>query len=98
MKRLPAGTLVLKDVPSSDVTVCVKVATFSQHTDCPWVIVALFGEKLSDPVALMLAAAPLDPQDCAGAVELLHATATSRSAGIPRARMVRTKCLRSESD
>lgn len=98
MKRFPAGKLVLKDVPSSEVTVCVKVATFSQHTDCPCVIVALFGEKLREPVALMLAAAPLEPQDCAGAVELLQATATTKNAATPRPKIVRTKFPQCESD
>ena len=84
MKRLPAGKSVLKDVPSPDVTVCVKVATFSQHTGCPCVIDALFGEKLSEPVALMFAEAPPVPHDWAGALELLQATATSKSVATPR--------------
>lgn len=56
-KIWPDGRLLLKDVPSLEVTVCEKVPLFCQHTDCPCVMVAVLGENTLASVALTLAAA-----------------------------------------
>src|SRR6267378_8613800 len=89
MKTCPVGSCVLKAPPSS-VTVCRVVPLFCQHTDCPCVIAVWLGEKTRPSVAPTLAAAPLLPQEFAGAVELLlQAAAASKMKPIPRARSMR---------
>jgi hypothetical protein len=58
---LPFDRLPPVNLASSDVTVCAIPLLFTQHTDCPAVIVAVLGLNVKEPVALMVALAPRSP-------------------------------------
>ncbi len=88
MKIWPTGKSE-SNAPPLSVTVC-RTLPLCQHTDCPWVIVMLAGEKLLELVVLTFAFAPLFPHEFAVLVGLLlQAAAASKPKPIPRANSTR---------